>query len=47
MTLFINTGNSQNKNWKGYDYVLNRVAPENGKAVLENTTARAGQDLQP
>ena len=35
MTLFINTGNSQNKNWKGYDYVLNRVAPENGKAVLE------------
>ncbi len=35
MTLFINTGNENHENWKGYDYVLNRTAPENGKAVLE------------
>ena len=35
MTLFLNTGNEKHANWKGYDYVLNRVAPEDGKAVLE------------
>ena len=35
MTLFLNTSNESHANWKGYDYVLNRVAPESGKAVLE------------
>jgi len=35
MTLFLNTGNEKHANWKGYDYVLNRIAPENGKAILE------------
>ncbi len=35
MTLFLNTGSEKHANWKGYDYVLNRVAPEGGKAVLE------------
>jgi hypothetical protein len=36
MTLLIRTGNSINKNWNGFDFVVNRIAGPNGKtAILE------------
>ncbi|MDR0288381.1 MAG: hypothetical protein LBI03_11845 [Clostridiales bacterium] len=34
MNLYISSGKSGNK-WNGYDFVLNRIAPTNGKATLE------------
>lgn len=35
MTLFINSGNTENKNWHGFDYVINRIAPGETGAVIE------------
>jgi hypothetical protein len=35
MMLFIRTGNPTHHDWNGYDYVLNRLPPVNGNAVLE------------
>ena len=38
MTLFIRTANAQKeKSWEGYDFVINRVPPEGGKAILEQS----------
>jgi hypothetical protein len=35
MMLFIRTGNPTHHDWNGYDYVVNRVSPGEGGAVLE------------
>jgi hypothetical protein len=35
MRLFINADHRADTGWHGYDFVANRVAPENGQAVLE------------
>ncbi|MBQ7699517.1 MAG: hypothetical protein IJT49_04145 [Clostridia bacterium] len=37
MRLFIDTGDS-NKNWEGFEYVLNRVSPSSTEATLEKST---------
>ena len=38
MSLFIRTANVQKENsWEGYDFVVNRVPPRDGKAVLEQS----------
>ena len=38
MSLFLRTPNAKAENsWEGYDFVLNRVPPSNGKAVLESS----------
>jgi len=38
MSLFIRTANAQKeKSWEGYDFVVNRVPPKGGKAVLEQS----------
>ena len=36
MSLLLNTGAGEG--WNGYHYIVNRVAPENGKAVVEKST---------
>ncbi len=36
MRLFIDVNDSEN-NWEGYDYIINRASPENGKALLEES----------
>ena len=39
MSLFIRTSNAEAKNsWEGYDFVLNRMTPSGGKAVLERSS---------
>lgn len=35
MTLFLNSGNAGTTNWYGFDYIVNRVSPEDNKAVVE------------
>lgn len=35
MTLFINSGNLEHKNWHGFDYVINRILPNREGAVIE------------
>jgi hypothetical protein len=35
MMLFIRTGNPTHHDWNGYDYVVNRVSPDEGGAILE------------
>jgi hypothetical protein len=38
MSLFIRTSSAKTDNaWEGYDFVVNRVAPSDGKAVLERS----------
>jgi len=37
MSLFLRIKPTENKNWEGYDFVINRVTPEDGKAVLEQS----------
>ena len=38
MALFLRTANAKEENsWEGYDFVLNRVAPIGGQAVLESS----------
>ncbi len=38
MSLFLRTEMADDsKNWEGYDFVLNRIAPADGKAVLERS----------
>ena len=45
MSLFIRTSNARAENsWEGYDFVLNRVTPSEGKAVLESS--RGGWNWQ-
>lgn len=38
MNLFIRSGNGANANWEGFDYVINRMAPSNGKMTVEKST---------
>jgi hypothetical protein len=38
MRLFINTDRDSKTGWNGYDYVINRVNPTAGKAIVEKTT---------
>ncbi len=35
MRLYINTDRSYKTGWEGYDLIINRVSPENGKLVVE------------
>ncbi len=35
MRLFIDTDRNKNTGWEGYDYVVNRINPDNGKLILE------------
>lgn len=35
MNLFINVDRDYNTGWEGYDFILNRVSPKNGKAIVE------------
>ncbi len=35
MTLLIRTGNSANHTWNGYDFIINRLSPDKGSALLE------------
>ncbi|MGN0002591.1 MAG: hypothetical protein ACI35V_04075 [Sphingobacterium composti] len=35
MLLFLDTDRSKSSGWNGYDYVINRINPKNGKAILE------------
>jgi hypothetical protein len=38
MRLFINTDCDSKTGWNGYDYVINRVNPTSGKAIVERST---------
>ena len=38
MRLFINADHRADTGWEGYDFVINRVPPENGQAVVERCT---------
>jgi len=35
MLLFLDIDRSKSSGWNGYDYVINRINPKNGKAILE------------
>ena len=35
MTLLIRTGNPANHTWNGYDFIINRLSPDKGSALLE------------
>jgi hypothetical protein len=35
MTLLIRTGNAANHTWNGYDFIINRLSPDKGSALLE------------
>ncbi|MDR1957949.1 MAG: hypothetical protein LBQ54_02715 [Planctomycetaceae bacterium] len=37
MSLFLRVNQASDAHWEGYDYVINRVAPEKGKAILEKS----------
>lgn len=37
MRLFINSDRNAATGWEGYDYVVNRVKPKNGKLILEHS----------
>lgn len=36
MMLFLDVDRDKSSGWYGYDFIINRLNPENGKAVLEN-----------
>jgi len=36
MMLFLDVDRDKSSGWYGYDFVINRLNPENGKAILEN-----------
>jgi hypothetical protein len=38
MRLFINTDRNHSTGWEGYNFVVNRVAPNGGKAIVEKNT---------
>ncbi|MDR0287615.1 MAG: hypothetical protein LBI03_07950 [Clostridiales bacterium] len=38
MRLFLDTSPSEDNNWEGYEYVINRLNPSDGKAILEAST---------
>ena len=38
MRLFINSDHRADTGWEGYEYIVNRVPPENGQAVVERCT---------
>lgn len=37
MRLLLDTGESENS-WEGYEYIVNRASPEDGKAIVERST---------
>lgn len=37
MRLYIDVDRDKSTGWEGYDYVVNRISPEDGKSVLEST----------
>jgi hypothetical protein len=43
MRLFIDTDRNRDTGWEGYDFVLNRSSPANGKALLERHKATGWQ----